>query len=51
MSDADGLIVIPGTIAEDIIALSEELARIERLIATDMKAGIKREVAMNPPSV
>jgi regulator of RNase E activity RraA len=46
LGDTDGLIVIPGTIAEDVVALSEELARIERLIAADMKAGGEREAVM-----
>jgi regulator of RNase E activity RraA len=46
LGDTDGLIVIPGTIVEDVVAMSEELARIERLIAADMKAGGEREAVM-----
>jgi regulator of RNase E activity RraA len=46
LGDADGLVVIPGAVAEEIIAMSEELARIERRITTDMKAGGEREAVM-----
>jgi regulator of RNase E activity RraA len=46
LGDVDGLIVIPNAIVEDVIAMSEELARIERLIAADMKAGGEREAIM-----
>jgi regulator of RNase E activity RraA len=46
LGDVDGLVVIPGAITEEIIAMSEELARIERLIAADMKAEGEREAVM-----
>lgn len=46
LGDEDGLIVIPGAITEEIVAMSEELARIEQLIAADMKAGGERETVM-----
>jgi regulator of RNase E activity RraA len=46
LGDLDGLIVIPGAIAEEVIAMSEELARIEKSIAADMKAGGEREAVM-----
>ena len=46
LGDADGLIVIPGAIAEEVVAMSEELARIEGLIAADMNAGGEREAVM-----
>jgi regulator of RNase E activity RraA len=46
LGDADGLIVIPGAIAEEVIAMSEELARIERLIAANMNAGGERDAVM-----
>jgi regulator of RNase E activity RraA len=46
LGDTDGLIVIPGAVAEEVVAMSEELARIERRIAEDMKAGGEREAVM-----
>ncbi|GHU36644.1 diguanylate cyclase [Betaproteobacteria bacterium] len=46
LGDTDGLIVIPGAVAEEVVAMSEELARIERRIAVKMKAGGEREAVM-----
>ena len=46
LGDADGLVVIPGPVIDDVIDMSEELARIEKLIAADMRAGGEREEVM-----
>ena len=46
LGDVDGLVVIPSAIVEDITAMSEELARIERLITAGMNAGGEREAVM-----
>jgi len=45
IGDGDGLIVIPQAIASDVIAWSEELARIEEAIVQRIDAGASREEA------
>jgi regulator of RNase E activity RraA len=42
----DGLAVVPGAVAEEVIGLSEELARIEELIAVDMSNRSEQEAVM-----
>lgn len=46
LADADGVVVIPAGVAEQIIADAEELARIEKRIGEQLRAGAKRTDAM-----
>jgi regulator of RNase E activity RraA len=50
LADGDGVVVIPREVAEQIIADSEELARIEQRIGRELRAGAdRRDVFENNP--
>ncbi len=42
LADADGVVVVPAEVAEQVIADSEELLRIERQIGRELRAGARR---------
>jgi 4-hydroxy-4-methyl-2-oxoglutarate aldolase len=42
VGDADGVVIVPAAVAESIVADAEELARIERKIADELRAGGSR---------
>jgi regulator of RNase E activity RraA len=50
LGDADGVVVIPAAVAEQVIADTEELARIEQRIRVQLRAGGRRVgvMAANP---
>ena len=46
LGDADGAVVIPSAVAEEVISMAEELARIEGAITDAMRSGEPRAAAM-----
>jgi regulator of RNase E activity RraA len=46
LGDADGVVVIPGSIAAEVVAAAAKLERLEKRIVADIKRGIDREVAL-----
>jgi 4-hydroxy-4-methyl-2-oxoglutarate aldolase len=47
LADADGVVVVPAEVAEQVIADSEELLRIEQQIGRELRGGARRVDAFN----